>query len=99
VQVAALLVPGTQHDALRCLAVHLQIVYAGSVGVAVDHAAHARGAERRGHRAGIHVHDVRHGARGMTPAAGAHLVRQRLALRARQREEAALPVGRAHDAA
>ena len=67
--------------------------------VPMDHAPHVSGTERPRHRLRVHIHDGGHGARDMTPAAGAHLIGQELAVRERQREEAPLPEAGAHDAA
>src|SRR5437879_1273367 len=98
-QVAPLLVPGAEHDALCRTALGLDVMHARAVRVPVDHAPHPGGPKRRGHRGGIHVHDVGYRARGVPPAAGARLIRQQLAVRARQGEEALLPVAAAHQAA
>src|SRR6202047_2857538 len=98
-QVAALLVPGAEHDALRRAAIGLEIMYARAVGVPVDHAPPPGGPKRRGHRVGIHVHDVGYRARGVPAAAGARLIGEQLPVRARQGEEALLPIPAAHHAA
>src|SRR5215475_139878 len=98
-QKASLLVPGAEHDALCRLAIELEIVDARPVSMAVKQAADARGTEGRRHRLRIDVHDVGYGARGVSATPRPCLIRELLAMRARQREEAPLPGGLAHDAA
>src|SRR6185437_4385298 len=86
-QIATLLIPGTQHDALDRFALHQRIVYGGPVGVAVDDAADAPSLESRRHSGGIDIHDLRDGACGMSAAAGAHPIGKQLSVRERQSEE------------
>ena len=98
-QIAALLIPSTEHDALDGLIPDQRIVHSGSMRVAVNHPADSRGLESRSYRCGVDVHDLRDGARGVGAAAGASLVGQHLPVRQRQAEEPALPGGRPDDAA
>src|SRR5215469_16992217 len=98
-QEASLLVPGAEHDTLCRLTIELEIVDARPVSMTVNQAADAGGTEGRRDRLRIDVHDVGHGARGVSATPRPGLVRELLAMRARQREEAPLPGGLAHDAA
>ena len=88
--VAALLVPGAEHDALRGGAIDQKLVHSWPVRVAMDHAPHPCGAKRRGHRREIDVHDLRHGARGVTAAAGTGFIGDQLDLYERVRRAIAL---------
>src|SRR5581483_3875603 len=60
-QVATLLIPGAQHDALDGLAFHQRIVYGRPMRVAVNDAADARGFEGGCHGCRVDIHDLRDG--------------------------------------
>ena len=79
--------------------VDLELVHTGPMGMSVDDPSHTAGAEGRGHGLCIDVHDVRHGAGGMAPAARAGFIGELLAVCARQRKETLLPGRLSNDAA
>jgi hypothetical protein len=76
-----------------------ELVNGRPMGVAVDHAAHGKRPKALLNGGRVDVHDLLDDARGVRLTAGARLMRQALAGRERQAEEAALPLARAHAAA
>src|SRR2546430_870115 len=83
-QVASLLVPGAEHDALRRLAIDAQLVDAGPVSVPVNDAPDAGRPQSGRDGFAIDIHDVRDRAGGVLAAAGARLSGQQLAVGERQ---------------